>query len=715
MKKMTIHIEKFTRRAPMAGVLTIKFIIGGSKSALIRLKHSIGNSVVVAIDNPREIQLRRAEFGDNGVFYFAMGDGETSRSAHLSSDEATRDASNRTTSMSMFPGFGARLSNAAKAAQLLIRSEEFQLFLSQLPEHILWKTGGNPSTLQIEFYGSNAGAAYSGTASMFSDATVKALSYFGTQIQVYFDILGPITFAQVAPRARLNSGSSLLSTINYALDFSKPFEIKTCKRIFLHEVFPYGNDQDTRNAFLSLDAVMMDSVQMQDFLMQPRPNEEQDDCFGAIMSRNVDFMTPLDRRADIASVVADGFLSDLGDAKQALLPDLSTVSKVSFDIVSTKDNQRESPERIESLIFTHPPEDLLKSIGRPDKWFRYQMRFESSAADCIPEHASRTMAKHPTSLFEFMRRLEVLIGYRQIAENELAAIDQELEEVNTTIASLESRFVRTVSKARKRRVQMVPQGTVSYVTELRKRYDLAHDLRMQREAAERGLTAICTEVDFLESTFTSIELELKRWLPKTGLTNESPAVTRRNIDVVFDQLMRIEQLSDSQKLDLFCDAAGQVTRDGLAKIVGSDSSRVEAIADRIVSGPYVTIAPSHGAQRFQTGQAAVYSIPPCDPPTEELLVEAIGKLSPSAKVVFGDTIAFGACVQRVRFRRFHKLQSLFDGLTGHDLWLAFTDPLSNLNTSDKWEALKRLGGRVVGERIVFDEDIVDPTLPPTHV
>jgi len=65
-------------------------------------------------------------------------------------------------------------------------------------------------------------------------------------------------------------------------------------------------------------------------------------------------------------------------------------------------------------------------------------------------------------------------------------------------------------------------------------------------------------------------------------------------------------------------------------------------------------------------------------------------------------------VQRVRFRRFHSLQSLFAGLAGHDLWVAYTDKLSALNTTDGWELLKALGGRNEGERIIFDGPICEP-------
>lgn len=707
MYTKSVRVKSFVRRHELAGVFRLDLIVGGSKAGLTRLRYKNGSSQIVVIDNAREIQLRRSEFGDNGIIYFAMGDGETTRSLHGSSCEETRDASNQTTNTNMYPGFGARLANAAIAADKLIASGEFQRFLRDLPDLVFRATKGDPSKLHFSSYGSNAGAANSGAAVKIVDVLVKSLSYFNREIQVNFDVLGPITFAGVAPRARINSASSLVSTLDYALNFSKPHELRTGKRVFLHEMIPLANDQETRNKFLMLDALTMNSTQMQDLLMQPQPNDEQDDSFGAIMSRNVDFKTPLDRHWDIASPVAASFLGEIIAAKEGMQPDISVVKDVHFDSIESREQRRESEETILDFIFIYSAKSLLNSIARHEKKTVYRMRFETTREDFVPEYIRYSMLESPNTLDEFLRRLELLQAYRQIAQNEQTGLDEEIVGLQSSIDDLEGRFIQTIDYARNKKRQVVPRGTLAFITELRRRHDVIQELKAQKDAADIGLAAIESEVEFLEAKLASIEAELKTWIPKDGKSQNTHLLTIKFIDDVFSRLMTLESLSNSEKLELFSSCAVQVTLSGLAKIVGSASNRIEPIVDRIVNGPYETLSPSHGAQRNQVGAFTIYALPPCEPENEALIAKNIKAINENSAVVFGDSLEFGACVQRIRFRRFHSVGSLFEGLTGHDLWIAFTDPLNPLNTNDNWQSLKRLGGRVEGERIVFDHPSIE--------
>ena len=710
MKTVYRYFARPKRRSALRGIFRLNFVVGGAASTLLEELLKDKDAVNAVFDNARAIQLLREQYGDNGVFYFVMGDCETTKSVHCNSDASTRDASSSVSNTNVSLGYGARLHNSCVAADKLIASEEFQSFLAGLPDEALRRTGGRPLMFDLQGYGSIAGAAYAGTGPKFADVFARSLSYFDRAIQVQFNIIGPITFAGLAPRARPNAASSLLNHLGYCLFLSKPHELRVAKRLMLREFMPFGDDQDLRNHFLRLDHCMMASVQMQDRLMQPAPNEEQDDLLGAIMSREVDYKTPLDRRLDIAAITALGFLNAIEEAKGLLLPDISTVTEIVFDQTEVAEGRRQEPEVIAGLLFNQSPEKLLDSIDRPGRNVFYQMRYSSSLTDSIPEHISATMAGYPTSLGEFMSRLELLMGYQQIAIRELSVIDDEIEELEDRRNTFKERFIKVVKKARARRSRKLPRGTVEFIAQLRSIADEIHDLQSQRNAGERALVTLDAEVNFLESKLSSIVRELKKWTPKgvTSVTNQS--VTFAAIDDFFDRVMRLELLSDSQKLDLFCEAPSQVTLFGLAKIAGAKSERLEAIADRIVNGPYETMGPSHGAQNMQFSNSTVYALPPCEPDAESTLVEEIKKLDKSASVVFGDTLAGGACVQRVRFRRFHSLQSLFAGLPGHDLWVAYTDALNALNTTDGWETLNALGGRVEGERFVFDGPIREPRI-----
>ena len=707
MNSVSLFHARPKRREPLKGIFRNNLVVGGATSTLLDLLMKDRNAVTIVIDNAMAIQLLKERHGDKGVVYFVMGESETTTSLHAHANDHTRLASSKTSSSNLSSGYGARLKNSSAAADKLIESEEFQAFLSSLPDQAIQRLRGILYMSEIVVYGSIAGAACAGAAETIADAIAKSLSYFDRPIQVKLDVVGPITFAGIAPRARPNAASSLLKHLGYALDFSKPHEKRLAKRIMLREMIPFGDDQALRDDFVRLDHCMMNSVQMQDRLMQPSPNEEQDDLFGAIMSREVDFKTPLDRRNEIAAVTALGFLDDIEEAKQRLLPDLSTVTEIAFDLTSSKEYSRQTLDVIALLMFNHPPEKLLDSIARPGTKVRYQMRYASALTDCIPEHISSTMGNYPSSLAEFIRRLEILLGYQQVGMNELAEIENEIEELKKKLDLLEKRFTKVVRKVARSYSRTIPRGAVEFISNLRAGYDSILELEAQKLACERGLSVLGTEVEFLESKLASIVTELRKWAPKGAASLVNQYVNYASIDGFFDRLMRLELLSDTEKQNLFCEAPSQVTLSGLAKIVGASSERHEAIADRIVNGPYEFIGPSHGAQNLRFSSSVVYALPPCDPDTEQKLTKYIKDLHPSAGVVFGDTLAGGACVQRVRFRRFHSLQSLFDGLTGHDLWVAYTDMLNALNTTDGWETLRSLGGRVVDERIIFDGPILE--------
>ena len=124
-----------------------------------------------------------------------------------------------------------------------------------------------------------------------------------------------------------------------------------------------------------------------------------------------------------------------------------------------------------------------------------------------------------------------------------------------------------MKKAAKRPSRILPRGAISFIANLRSEYDALQDLESQKEACERALVVLGAEVDFLESKLASMASELKKWAPKGTVNVTNQYVTYGHIDRYFDRLMRLELLSDIEKLNLFCEAPSQVTLSGLAKNV----------------------------------------------------------------------------------------------------------------------------------------------------
>ncbi|MDZ4848219.1 MAG: hypothetical protein SGI77_02910 [Pirellulaceae bacterium] len=704
MSENNFYRTRKTRRNDSLDVLRFHAVIGGSKSQLTNILRDDPKALVLAIDNLREIQILREEFGDKSIFYFAMGAGETSGTLHQSSSPSVRAASEKTANMNTFGGYGGRLMNAKTAALSLIQSADFQQFLRQLPEQALERTNCMPSMVTIDLHGSIAGAAFAGSAVVLAKEFVRSLSNLETSIQLRFNILGPGTFVGVTSRCRINAASSLLSTLHYALRYEEVFERKTCKSIFLHEILPTGQNRDRRDEYLLLDGVYTQSIQMTDYLALPQPNREQDDQFGAILSREVDFKNPLNRRLDIAAPIAKVYRNLIQTMRLGIVPDMSTVEEVIFDVVSIDPNRREEVQSIAERVPFDDPVSLVNAINKQCAVTRFAMRYQSQVTtDFVPEDVRLTLAEYPKTFDELTKRLELFAGFEKLASSTLASVEQDLNDTFNQSENLEQNFLDKVTKLQWWRSTSVSKGVFDLMVKIRDVADSIAELEAKQQAVLRGLTSVKGEIEYFHGILVGVEKTLEAYITKDQMQQESNAVVCDHIDHHFAGLLKIASMSEKEQLLVLGSAAAHCSEYGLAKIAGAPSNRLEVIADLIVNGAYQSVGPAHGAYMRQEKADVVYALPPLPRESEERLKDLIESLDPGSTVVFADTNAHGACVARIRFRRFHSVQSLFDGLTGHDLWLAYTDERNALNTIDEWNSLKDFGGRIEGERIVFDK------------
>ena len=193
-------VPKILRAKPVDGVFRIIVIIGGVKASLMRYYLSCPNLLVIVIDNALEIYQLRAKFRGKHFVSFVLGDGETTRTLHRNSPDAVREASLTTAATSLFDGFGARLANAARAAEELVASEEFQLFLASLLDEAYIRTKGKLSHIELHLVGSKSGAACAGSKIVLAKAMLRSLLQIGLPVDSHLNLLGPMTFAGISKR-----------------------------------------------------------------------------------------------------------------------------------------------------------------------------------------------------------------------------------------------------------------------------------------------------------------------------------------------------------------------------------------------------------------------------------------------------------------------------------------------------------------------------------
>ncbi|MFO0941541.1 MAG: hypothetical protein U0930_12330 [Pirellulales bacterium] len=704
MTSQYLAAEKFVRKRLMDGIFTIVILIGGSKAVLAKLKALFPLSIFAVIDNRREVELLRQEIPSLGIVYFAMGENETSASLHVNSPQAVREAARKTGNSNMHNGYGARRENATKAADNLICSAAFIAWRDSLIDLAMVQTKGRLHSINIVVCGSSAGAGYAGAALKITDEAVRSLSYTGAQIQVQFDVLGTTTFAGIAKRGRANSSLAILSQIAYSFRNRESYELRVSKSNQLHDLLPTGINRDQREALLLLDAVAMGSVQMLDYLSVPQPNREQDDAFGATLSREVDFTQQLDRKNDLLSAVAAPYFAAIDKACKNLTRDLSAVDDIAFDESDLQEYRRESIENILANVLDEDKElRTLEAVQRPDRVARRTLRVISkSASDCVLERIPVTLSEVPADFDSYVRRIELFMGYVAVATKERVELELASSLKSSQIDRLSNQLMARIKNARRKGYALKDKKSVQLATSIRTLSDELNRLDEELDAAMRAQAVVSVELEVLNARLNAVKDLLSQHVPRDSKKHDLTLVSVCSINDFFQRLLTLSTLNETEQIDLLCSAAIQCTESGLAKIVGSSTTALDAIARQVVHGEYSIIGPSHAGQYRAEPADRVYALPPCEPLVEAALPKLIKELDSGAAVVFNDTIAFGATVCRVKFRRFHSVQSIFDGMLGHDLWVALNDPLAALNAKDGWQIVQALGGRAQGETIVFD-------------
>ena len=681
-------------------------VMGGVKKGLISHLLLQPNSVLLVIDNAKEIEeLRRKHQGKHFVS-FVLGEGETTQSLHAGSNEQVKAASQLTANCSIEDGLGARPANAKRAAEILVETKEFQEFLKQLPNMADSLCGGMVGHINKHDYGSLSGAVFSGAREVITDATLPSLLRLNVPVDVRINVLGSTTFAGLSDRARQNYGYGLLSCLADVLNCRETRHHLVNNYLQMHELRPSLDNNGERDQSLLYDSEASDCREMDQYISLLASNHSNDDKFGNICSRSVDFMRGLNPKRDIASLVADHLRLQMDELLKTIFPDPLLVDEMYWE------DQSISQERLEltAILDRLESEDcdsLIQAIGKPPAQHRFQIgMLTAHGVEISPEHLATTFTLTPHEIDEFTRQLRLIRTFEQMLLREYAPVSLELQDVDKELASLNSRFKVLHTKlitgnywfpGRLRR------ALATYVDRLRENFDRRHLLHAEQQALSRAITATDRERLHHDRTVEGIQSVLDAYVPRGSMTEVPRFVGSRQLESNFSELLSIVDIPPQEQIELLCSFASTLNADGLARIVGSGSNRLEKIAEKIVYGKYDILSPGHGGTIPAENGKCIYVIPPMRPQLEEALRAQIRVIQSTAKVVFTDTLRFGATVMKIRFQRFNKVQDLFRGRLAYDVADAVLDPRAALNSADNFEALKSLNARIEDGRVVFDE------------
>lgn len=665
-------------------VLIVNLIIGGALAILLKLLKN-PHELTIVFDNEHELEKLRDQFPDQDFLTFAMGEGTTTWSLNPAHPTANSTAHG---------GFGARVRNGTRAAEQLVNSGDFKNFLHTFPDQALIRCEGAVKLVEVHGYGSLAGAAFTGASTVIARAMLPHLLKVGAPLEWHGDLLGPTTFLGVAERARPNSASALLSQTALVVDRDPQTQL-AAKSLMLHELPPYRDDIAQRNRHLLLDAVVMRGQEMQDHLRLVRPNWANSGRLGSVVSRQVDLMTGLDSKRDMASWIAKQIQAELEAHFGAAEADPLLVDDLRWSDESS-DRKRETVSDIVAGAEEMETDEMLDRLRKPPAAHRFSL-FAATAhgGEFQLERLSENFAVTPTNFDEFLERVKLLRTFRGILAGEENVVRQDLTAADATIGRLETRIIRFHDRLLRRRFvsrKRLLRTLEQIGRELRQESDTRALRQAEWEAIQRADVIVAHEVRHHEGVIENLIRELTPHIPRGSLQKAVQYVVPCHVADAFPTLLALRQHSSETQSERLCSLAAQILPAGLAKIVGASNDRLEAIARKIVFGKYALDCPPHGGRERPHAGKTIYSLPPIDDRTYEQLETLVRRFDSGATVVCNDTLEFGATVARTRFYHFRSLQELYHGLPGADLYDARTDRHSDLNSPDGFAGLDEFEG-----------------------
>lgn len=685
-------------------------VIGGIKAPLLTALLADPNAVVVVFDNAKEIEALRRRHQGKRLLSFVLGEGQTTKSLHAGSNESVKAASQLIASSSTETGFSARAQNANRAAVIWMESNESREFLKSLPDMAARMCRGVVAHVDFDVHGSFSGGAFNGAYEVITDAIVQSLLRLNVPIDVRFKVLGSTTFAGLSDRARQNFAYGLLRCLAKILNSRKPGQDLVSWYLELHDLEPSLDGNGEREQSLLHDFAASDCREMDQYMSLLTSNHSGDSELGNVKSRSVDFMAGLNPKREIASLVAYHLRQQVDDLLDVILPDPLLVDEMIWEDQSIPQDRRELPDILDRLE-VEDYQSLIQAIAKASALFRFEIKMLTAhGVEIAPEHLATTFALTPTEIDEFTRQLRLTRTFQQILHREYAPVSAALQDVDGVIADQLRRFeilhTRLITGSYWFRERLLKALAV-LADQLRENFDRRHLLYAEQQALLRAITAADKERLHHDQTVEGIQTTLDAYVPRGSMTEVPRFVISKSLEGVFSGLLTIADIPPQEQVELLCSFASMVNADGLARILCASSNRLEKITEKAVYGEYDIRSPGHGGTFPVQNDRILYVFPPMMPQLEDALRLHFAAVHPTAKVIFTDTLLFGATVMKIRSQRFTRVRDLFVGRLAFDVADAVLDPRAALNSTDSFQALKDLNARIENGRIVFDEPDAD--------
>lgn len=682
----------------------IVLIVGGVNRALIRQYLRQPNTIVIVFDNRNEIARHRKFFDRHGVFYFELGSNATSYGLLEGADPQVREAGHGTANFNTNLGKGARPFLGYLAAMARLQQPDFLEFLDKLPDLIMEATGGCPELFQVITLFSSGGATGGGAGTTIERTFVVFLSSFGWAVQSNIIILGPITFAGAAPRAR-QIGAATLVHVLAAYTNPPPSENGIARAIYVAELPPLGKDQARRDRLLHHDLQALSASALQFDHTIEHPNNAATHALGHFYSREIDFIGSL-LEGVVASQLAIAFRNEFDRGVQSLtvFPGLidsilvdhtrETLERPAISAIAANVDEA-TPERLMLMLeqvgyVNHVPLTVVLFDGRHIEMNKHLHDFRKSSRGF--NDTCNDLVFHRTMV--------------AVLAEELAECEARVEHVENLRAQVEEDLRRSLYRTQRSRGRRRVRNMAELLDLMEGYRNVCDELRLRNDIVA-SIVQVQAEVDEAagidEKRLDDAQSVLSACYPSGEKPSGPALILAPALDEAFSKIVPIAMEHQDAWPSMLAEQALGVTVYGLMRIAGAASTKFDQIAKAILDKePEVASTPLGSKQRLDP--AATYLVLPHAPSEVRTeMTQAIERLDKSIKVYFTDGIRFGASAVRFQFRQFLTPRDILEGPILEELNQALRDDAWLLNFINGTRDIEALGAEIVDGKIVFPE------------
>ena len=675
--------------------------VGGAKIGLLRRYLRCKNTIVIVIDNAKEIEKYRKFYQRHGILFFVLAPDETSHSLAKRADKETQLHAFWTANFSTNTGLGARPMFGALAAKMLVESTDFNEHLVKLHDQAIIATAGRPDEIALTILCSDAGATGAGAAPVILDAYARAFSQFGKVVKSTLDLIGPIVFTGTGNRLRQISAASKATLVATARRSSDPDHL-TPRQVYFSELPPFGKDQQTRDRALNLEAQAFESAELVADRNVSCSNDSASDILGNIITRETDIIGSIDPEL-VVSTVASQLAQQLDRAIQAIAEDPELIEEIYLENFSTPID-RPSVESVFASVDSAFIDNILRRLRTPGQSNKFRVVCQlTDGCHLDVQNIANHFGGQPVSATDAVARVNLLLSIQGRLRNESLALQNEVEQLEQ-IDSQVSDDVQKLTKrltARRRASQRLATDLMQSMQDNRNVYDeliLKSDALELLDSIQQG---VHTTLQMHEQILESLHDLLVLHLPTGENRTQAPLVAARPLEESFSELVETVDLPLEEQRLALAELAQHVTLRGLALIgdvsIASHDAIIKAMFYKI---PDMIGPPIGGKQRLDSAIDYIV-LPKTDTATKDALLNAAKPIASTTKIMFTDTISFGVAAVKFHLRRLDCVATLFDGLTIHELRRAITDPVWRLNFDNALEDLKAIGAVIKDGRIFF--------------